>query len=123
MHRLCIEDVLLALTEATANAALHSGTDVAEVKLTVLEGHVRLTVADRGRGFDFSRTDLSQRPSLLSTGGRGLYLISCVMDSVDVDVSNGTTMTMTKYLRPDDCFPRSPRISARRSARASGRLN
>jgi serine/threonine-protein kinase RsbW len=123
VHRLCIEDILLALTEAAANAAVHSGAEVAEVKLQVFDGYVRLTVADGGRGFDFAGTDLSQRPSLLSTGGRGLYLISCVMDSVDIDVGSGTTVTMTKHLRPDDCFPRSPRISAHRSARAGGRLN
>jgi serine/threonine-protein kinase RsbW len=123
VHRLCVEDVLLALTEATANAAQHSGAEVVEVGLEFLEGHVRLTVADRGRGFDFAGIDLSQRPGLLRTGGRGLYLMSCVMDSVEVEVSTGTTVTMTKYLRPDDCFPRSPRVSVHRSARAGGRLN
>jgi serine/threonine-protein kinase RsbW len=123
VHRLCIEDILLAFTEAIANASGHSGADVAEVKVAVLEGLVRLTIADRGPGFDFAAIDLSQRPSLLSTSGRGLYLISCVMDSVDVDSSDGTVITMTKRLRPDDCFPRAPRISARRSARAGGRLN
>lgn len=116
VHRLCVEDVLLALTEATTNAARHSGTDVAQISLEVLDGHLRLEVADRGPGFDFSAIDLSQRPSLLSPGGRGLYLIACVMDSVEVDVREGTTITMTKYLRPDDCFPRGPGGSARRSA-------
>jgi serine/threonine-protein kinase RsbW len=123
VHRLCIEDVLLAFTETIANAAGHSGAEVAEVKVAALEGLVRLTIVDRGAGFDFAALDLSQRPSPLSTGGRGLYLVSCVMDSVDVDSSNGTVITMTKHLRPDDCFPRAPRISARRSARAGGRLN
>jgi anti-sigma regulatory factor (Ser/Thr protein kinase) len=106
VHRLCVEDILVALTEATANAALHSGADVAEVKLAVLDDHVRLTVADRGQGFDISGVDLSRRPSLMSPGGRGLYLISCVMDSVHVDGRNGTTITMTKSLRPEDCFRR-----------------
>ena len=106
VHRLCVEDILLALTEATANAALHSGADVAEVRLALLDDHVRLTVIDRGQGFDISGIDLSRRPSLMSPGGRGLYLISCVMDSVHVDARNGTTITMTKQLRPEDCFPR-----------------
>jgi anti-sigma regulatory factor (Ser/Thr protein kinase) len=106
VHRLCVEDVLVALTEATANAALHSGADVAKLSLAVLDDHVRLTVIDRGRGFDISGFDLSRRPSLMSPGGRGLYLISCVMDSVHVDGRNGTTITMTKHLRPEDCFPR-----------------
>ena len=106
VHRLCVEDILVALTEATANAALHSGADVAEVRLALLDDHVRLTVIDRGQGFDISGIDLSRRPSLMSPGSRGLYLISCVMDSVHVDARNGTTVTMTKQLRPEDCFPR-----------------
>ena len=101
VHRLCVEDILLALTEATANAALHSGAAVAEVRLALLDDHVRLTVIDRGQGFDISGIDLSRRPSLLSPGGRGLYLISCVMNSVHIDDGNGMTTTMTKDLRPE----------------------
>ena len=96
----------MALTEATANAVMHSGVDVAELRLEVLDDHVRLTVADQGRGFDAHAVDLSRRPGLLSPGGRGLYLISCVMDSVQIDGSAGTTITMIKRLRPADCFPR-----------------
>jgi serine/threonine-protein kinase RsbW len=102
VHHLCIEDVLVALTEATANAAVHSGVDVADVQLAVLADHIRLTVADTGRGFDANDIDLSRRPSLLSAGGRGLYLISCVMDSVHIDGTEGTTITMIKHLRPSD---------------------
>jgi anti-sigma regulatory factor (Ser/Thr protein kinase) len=109
VHRLCIEDVLVALTEATVNAAQHSGAEVAEVELALLDDHVQLTVADRGRGFDFSSAHLSRRPSLMSSGGRGLYLIWCVMDSVHVDSANGTTITMTKLLRADECLPRTDR--------------
>ena len=106
VHPLCIEDVLVALTEATANAVMHSGVDIAELRLAVLDDHVVLTVADQGRGFDACAVDLSRRPGLLSPGGRGLYLISCVMDSVQIDGSAGTTITMIKRLRPADCFPR-----------------
>ena len=106
VDRLCIEDVLLALTEATANAARHSGGDVAEVKLVLLDDHVRLSVTDRGEGFAFSGVDLSRRPDLLRPCGRGLYLISSVMDSVRVEAGNGTTITMTRDLRSDACFPR-----------------
>lgn len=106
VHRLCIEDILVALTEATVNAAMHSGVDVADVRLAILDDHVQLTVADQGRGFDASTVDLSRRPSLLSPRGRGLYLISCVMDSVHIDGTQGTTISMIKSLRPAGCFPR-----------------
>jgi serine/threonine-protein kinase RsbW len=108
VDRVCIEDVLLALTEAAANAARHSGAELAEVKLALLDDHVRLSVTDRGDGFAFSGVDLSRRPDLLSPCGRGLYLISSVMDSVHVESGNGTTITMTRELRPDGCFPRGP---------------
>ena len=106
VHRLCIEDVLVALTEATTNAVMHSGVDVADLRLAVLDDHVRLTVSDQGRGFEVSAVDLSRRPGLLSPGGRGLYLISCVMDSMEIDGTQGTTITMVKRLRPAGCFPR-----------------
>ena len=96
----------MALTEATANAALHSGADLVEVKLEVHGDHVCVAVADKGRGFDVSRVDPSRRPSLLSHGGRGFYLIWCVMDAVELHGENGTTIAMTKYLRPDGCFRR-----------------
>ncbi len=66
VHPWCIADILLALTEATANAALHSGCDAAEVRVTLLDDHVRLSVADRGTGFDLSGLDLYRRPSLMS---------------------------------------------------------
>ena len=106
MPSLCIEDVLVALTEAAVNAAVHSGVDTADLRLAMLDDHIRLTVADQGRGFDASVVDLSRRPSLLSQGGRGFYLISCVMDAVEIDSTRGTTITMIKRLRPTDCFPR-----------------
>jgi serine/threonine-protein kinase RsbW len=108
VRRVCIEDVLLALTEAAANAARHSGGEIAQVKLVLLDDHVRLSVTDRGEGFAFSGVDLSQRPDLLSPCGRGLYLISSVMDSVDVEAGDGTTITMTRDLRPGGCFLRGP---------------
>jgi serine/threonine-protein kinase RsbW len=106
VHRPCIEDVLVALTEATTNATMHSGADEADIHLAILDDHVRLTVADQGVGFTADPADLTRRPSLLSPGGRGLYLISCVMDSVQIDGTHGTTITMVKHLRPADCFPR-----------------
>jgi serine/threonine-protein kinase RsbW len=106
VHRLCIEDVLVALTEATANAVMHSGADAADIRLAVLDDYVRLIVTDRGVGFKPDPADLSRRPGLLSPGGRGLYLISCVMDSVQIDGAHGTTITMVKHLRPADCLPR-----------------
>ena len=81
------------------------GPDLAEVTLVLLAGPVRLSVADRGVGFDFTGVDLYRRPGLSDPGGRGLYLISCVMDSVHVEGGNCTTITMTKNLRPDNCFP------------------
>jgi anti-sigma regulatory factor (Ser/Thr protein kinase) len=104
VHHFCVDDILVALTEATTNATMHSCVDVAEVRLAILDGHVELTVTDRGQGFDFSAIDLSRRPSLSSPGGRGLYLISCVMNSVHVDGGGGTTITMTKDLREDGGF-------------------
>jgi serine/threonine-protein kinase RsbW len=77
----CVLDVVLALHEAVVNGLQH-GEGGVEVEIEVRVGKVTTTVRDHGAGFD---------PALLDPPcpgadehGRGLYLISRVMDEVAV---------------------------------------
>ena len=88
----------MALTEAVTNAARHSGSSEAEVHVLLFDHTVAVNVADDGVGFDPTRADRSCPPPPLSPDGRGLFLISSVMDSVQVTCEGGTSVKMTKRL-------------------------
>jgi serine/threonine-protein kinase RsbW len=91
-----VQAVLLACSEAVANAIEHGYRDdpfgQVEVAATVAPDAVEITVADRG----------SWRPPLDDVGrGRGLQLIRQVMDHVAFDRSEGTTITMRRTRREE----------------------
>ena len=96
-----IEDILIALHEAVADALVHSGskTDVA-VRLKATREAVLIEVTDQGRGID-SRVAIPPRPpSLSAEGGRGLFVIWSLMSSVEFTHSSGTHLVMVKELFP-----------------------
>jgi anti-sigma regulatory factor (Ser/Thr protein kinase) len=89
----CARDVVLALHEAVVNALQYGGGRV-EVELEVGAGRVVATVRDHGGGFD---------PSLLTSPcpgmeerGRGLYLVSHLMDEVVVTGGPRPALRMTR---------------------------
>ncbi len=98
-----IEDILVALHEAVANAIIHSGSasDVA-VRLEATRMRVVVEVKDEGRGIAASVVLPPRPPSLTAEGGRGLYMIWSLMSSVRLADSGGTHLVMVKEL-----FPRS----------------
>jgi anti-sigma regulatory factor (Ser/Thr protein kinase) len=89
----CVRDVVLALHEAVVNA-LSYGEGRVEVEIEVRAGRVIATVRDHGRGFD---------PSLLTAPcpgmderGRGLYLVTHLMDEVEVTVGPRPALRMMR---------------------------
>ena len=78
-----VEDVLIALHEAVANALLHSGAsgDVA-VRVRAQRARVVVEVTDQGRGIDASVAIPPKPPNLAAEGGRGLFMIWSLMSSV-----------------------------------------
>ena len=98
-----IDEVVLALEEACANAIRHSGaSDDLDLSLA-LEGDVlSLAVADRGRGFDPALFRPDTLPDPAGTGGRGLFLIGHLMDDVMFTFDGGTTVHMAKRVAPTD---------------------
>ena len=95
------EAVVLATEEACINAIMHSGdTDGGmHVSAAVMGDEVLVEVSDGGCGFDVPPFDIQSVPDPLLAHGRGLFLIHCLMDhvQVDSDATRGRTrIRMTK---------------------------
>jgi serine/threonine-protein kinase RsbW len=100
-----IEDVALALTEASANVVKHSGADDAyEVHLIMQDNLCEIRVVDSGHGFDSSSLGVAMAaPS--EERGRGMALMAALVDSVHFESrpETGTIVHLVKdlSLRPD----------------------
>jgi len=105
-----IDDVALALTEASANVVKHSGTDDSyEVQVSIENQQCEIRVIDTGRGFDSSSLAVAMAaPS--AEQGRGMALIEALVDSVRFESrpETGTIVHLVKDLsiRPDGTLRR-----------------
>ena len=96
-----IEDVLIALHEAVANALLHSGArDDVEVRVKADSVSVVVEVVDTGRGIGPGVALPPRPPRLADEGGRGLFMIWSLMSSVEFLPGPGTHLVMFKELYP-----------------------
>jgi serine/threonine-protein kinase RsbW len=97
------ENVELALQEALMNAILHGNRNDPEkyVRICVAVeegGGILIVVKDCGPGFDPSAVpNPTLRENIYREGGRGLYLISQLMDEVQYKFENGTAVYMRRY--------------------------
>jgi serine phosphatase RsbU (regulator of sigma subunit)/anti-sigma regulatory factor (Ser/Thr protein kinase) len=96
-------DVLIAAGEAAGNACRHGrnpgGRSEVRVRCALKESTVSITIADDGPGFDLGRIDPGTLPDRFASGGRGLFLMRRLMDSVEIDTTGvGTTVNMTRRL-------------------------
>ncbi len=99
-------DVLLCVHEACANALEHSrSTTAVDVELCVGPTSVSVVVADKGLGLDLDLHDPRRAPTPLQPDGRGLYVMACLMDELEVHIDGGTMIRMQKRFTP----PRLPR--------------
>ncbi|MBD3347762.1 MAG: hypothetical protein GF400_01030 [Candidatus Eisenbacteria bacterium] len=93
--------VAIAVIEAVTNAIVH-GNRFSPDRSVVVEygcepGCVRFTVHDEGEGFDLSCVwDPTSPDRQMECSGRGIYIMREVMDSVEFDMTDGTTVTMSK---------------------------
>jgi len=80
------DEVLLALDEAVGNAIRHGsrGGRPVLVTLDVDDGWVHMTVRDHGPTAALPHVPAAAPPSTLADGGRGLWLISQLVDEVRV---------------------------------------
>ena len=94
-------EVAIAVVEAVTNAILHGNrqdeSKLVRVQYACLPGEIRVVVRDEGGGFDVAcLLDPTDPERCMRCYGRGIYIMRHVMDTVEFDVSNGTTVTMTK---------------------------
>jgi PAS domain S-box-containing protein len=94
---LVVNDVVLAVEEAMTNAVRHSaaGQDL-EVGLSFEGNDLVAEVRDYGRGFDVATFDPNALPDLDKTSGRGLYLISRLMDELTLEADCGVALRAVK---------------------------
>ncbi len=93
----------LVLTEAMSNAILHAPKDnkncrQIHINISIINNNLHIKVYDQGKGFDL---DTLPPPDFneLKEGGRGIFIIQSVMDSVTCrKEGGGHVIEMIKYL-------------------------
>ena len=117
-----VDDIVLCLEEACTNAIRHSGADE-EMRIELrFEGEELVSlVSDRGKGFDIKAFDPRAVPDPLASGGRGLYIISQIMDEMRLRLDGGLEVRMVKRDMPR-CEP-APLESGIGDLRAAGDLD
>ena len=95
--------VNLVLTEAMTNAILHAPKDSKDsrqihINIAIIHNDLHIKVYDQGKGFDL---DTLPPPDFkgLKEGGRGIFIIQSIMDSVTCrKEGSGHVIEMIKYL-------------------------
>ncbi|HEY3374459.1 MAG TPA: ATP-binding protein [Candidatus Aquicultor sp.] len=95
-----INDFMLAIMEAVTNSMRHSNSDNLTVRFEVNTKGITVHIIDQGCGFIFSKKSC-KFPGVGNSGGRGLPLMYCLVDSLIVrsKESYGTQITMVKHIR------------------------
>ena len=89
--------MILCLEEAWTNAIRHSGsTQDIEVSLGFAGADLAVRVRDRGRGFDVATFKPHELPDPLKITGRGLYIMSELMDELRLRCDDGLEVSMVK---------------------------
>ena len=113
-------DIEIALREGLSNAVIHGNREdpYKRVYVTIrcsADGEVSITVRDEGAGFDSdSIADPTAPENLISTHGRGIYLMRALMDEVSFE-EGGTVV----YMRKKPISPYTPVSSAPRGPSSS----
>jgi serine/threonine-protein kinase RsbW len=94
-----VDEVVLAVMEAATNALRHSGGSGSfHIRLAVENDELVAVVCDDGQGFDPSSINTCETPDLLSVGGRGLFLMTRLMDALEFRFDGGCEVTMRRRL-------------------------
>jgi serine/threonine-protein kinase RsbW len=96
-----VADVVLCLEEACTNVIRHSGASEAmQVALRFTDDALVCKVRDYGRGFDIDEFDPEAVPDPLAGDGRGLFIISQIMDELSLRFDGGLEVHMVKRAVP-----------------------
>lgn len=108
-----IEDLKVAISEATTNVVSHAYKEDEIGELTVGFGvykeRLEVMIADHGGSFDLNEIKDKIGPykpaepvDTLREGGFGLFLINALMDKVEINNKYGVIVLMTKYLNESE---------------------
>ncbi|MCB0549246.1 MAG: ATP-binding protein [Phaeodactylibacter sp.] len=91
-------NILISLTEAVNNAIIHGNCEdeskTVRIQFQKHKDHLAVRVMDEGCGFDYqSVPDPTAPENLLRVGGRGVFLMQQLSDSVEYH-NNGSTVEM-----------------------------
>ncbi|MDB4835196.1 ATP-binding protein [Cyclobacteriaceae bacterium] len=83
-------NIMIAVTESVNNAIAHGNNNDAkksvDLKLTLSEKDLKVTVKDEGNGFDFDNVpDPTSPENLEKENGRGVFLINNLCDTVNFE--------------------------------------
>jgi serine/threonine-protein kinase RsbW len=101
------EQIALAVDEACTNVIKHAykfdSRRLIDIAIVVDRHKIRITITDRGRGFDSAKLqdpDLQAYMKESRHGGLGIYLIKTLMDDVHFEFKPGVKnqVQLTKYL-------------------------
>lgn len=98
----CVSDILLAASEACANAVRHGGpANRYEVTAAIGHGRCDLRIVDRGPGL---LTIPERFPPGETEHGRGILIMQSVVDEISFDITpgRGTTVWLSKRLDWDE---------------------
>ncbi len=102
-----LHDIDLVLTEACSNVARHAYEKIAdcnklELKIEIFPpDHIILEIADWGKGLCSESIDFSM-PSPDAVGGRGMFIMSKLMDSFELVKENGKNIIrLTRKIEED----------------------
>jgi serine/threonine-protein kinase RsbW len=97
----CIDDMVLALSEACTNVLRHAAPSIEEqyeVEVAIDGGSCRIAVSDTGGGFDSARWG-REPPPLDAEAGRGIHLMRVLVDELHFSSeARGTAVEFTKTL-------------------------
>ncbi|MET9063937.1 ATP-binding protein [Streptosporangium sandarakinum] len=110
----CVSDILLAVTEACANAVRHGGpANRYMVEVSIGHGRCDVRIIDRGHGLP--RVP-DRYPPTDAEHGRGILIMQAVVDEISFDITpgRGTTVHLRKRLAWDDepVIPRQRALAA-----------
>ena len=99
-----VDDISIALTELVNNAIHHANKDNPNKNVTVAfnvdKDKITISIRDEGEGFSPKKISNPLDPdNLLADSGRGIYLVTALMDDVEFKITNsGTEVIITKKL-------------------------
>ena len=100
------DNLAIAVTEAVGNAIMHGNRQdpckSVSIEFKYNEKQIEVTVSDEGSGFDLKSIKNPLLPeNLLRENGRGIFILSELMDKVDYKFTGqGTVLHMVMKLKP-----------------------